>query len=165
MVGQRVVGVAACGGPPATRVGAGGMPDLDQVAQRRRRPVRGRLPGMVAVVACEQGDAEDPGSAWHRRPGRVGSWRPGPTGLAGPLAVTWSTGAWGAGAWGAGAWGAGAWGAGAWGTGAWGFGTWSACRTAPGADFASWSACRAGPRADSRLAEWPDWPLSVPVNR
>src|SRR5579859_2572218 len=150
MGGQRVVGVAAYGGSPATRVGAGGMPDLDQVAQRRGRPVRGRLPGMVAVVACKQGDAEDPGLAGHRRPGWFGPWAPGPAGLARPFAVIWSTCA---GVTCAGVTCAGVICAG------------SACRRGPGADVASWAVRRTSAGADSRLAERSDRPLSVAVSR
>jgi hypothetical protein len=61
VVSHGVVGVAARGGPSAAGIGAGGMPDLNQVAQPRRGPVGGRLPGMITVVACQEREAEGPG--------------------------------------------------------------------------------------------------------
>ena len=61
VVSHGVVGVAARGGPSAAGIGTGGMPDLNQVAQPRRGPVGGRLPGMITVAACQEREAEGPG--------------------------------------------------------------------------------------------------------
>src|SRR5580704_2904419 len=60
VVSHGVVGVAACRGPSAAGIGAGGMPDLDQVAQPRGGPVRSRLPGMITVAARQEREAEGP---------------------------------------------------------------------------------------------------------
>src|SRR5258708_38238268 len=72
VVGHGVVGVAARGGPPATGIGAGGMPDLDQVTQRRGRPVCGSLLGMIAAVAGQHREAEGPGPIRCADPGLAG---------------------------------------------------------------------------------------------
>ena len=79
---HRVVGVAARGRPSATGIGAGGMPDLDQMAQPGRGPVRGRLRGMITVAARQERKAEGPGP--------VGSADLGPAGRASSRSVTWA---------------------------------------------------------------------------
>ena len=76
VVSHGVVSVAACRGPSAAGIGTGGMPDLNQVAQPRRGPVRSRLPGMITVAARQEREAEGPrlaGCAGLRFTGRASS--------------------------------------------------------------------------------------------
>src|SRR6185312_16818597 len=61
VVSQGVVGVASRCGLPAAGIGAGGMPDLDQVPQPGGGSVRSRLPGMITAAVGQERKAEDPG--------------------------------------------------------------------------------------------------------
>src|SRR6516225_8944638 len=53
VVGHRVVLVTSGGGAQAAGKRAGGLPDLDQVAQGGGRPVSGRLPGVAARIPLQ----------------------------------------------------------------------------------------------------------------
>ena len=60
VVGDGVVEVGVAAGPGAAGETAGGLPGFDQVPQRGRGLVGGRLPGVVAVPAAQPGEGEGP---------------------------------------------------------------------------------------------------------
>ena len=61
VVGEGVVGVALGGWPSAAGEDAGGVAEVDQVAQRGGGPVGECFPGVVAVAARQRGESEGPG--------------------------------------------------------------------------------------------------------